>query len=81
MLILDCDHSAEHVEKELERFSKMVTLDQYIIVEDTDAPDKETSPVAAIKKFLSVNKNFVVDRKWEKYGISSNFGGYLLRVL
>lgn len=80
MLILDCDHSADHVYKELDRFSNMVTLGQYIIVEDTDAPDKENGPAGAIQKFLSTNKHFVVDKSREKFEVSSNIGGYLLRV-
>lgn len=80
MVILDCDHSSEHVYAELEKFSGMVSLGQYIIVEDTDAPDKINGPAGAVKKFLSNNKNFVVDRNREKYEVSSNPGGYLLRV-
>lgn len=80
MVILDCDHSSGHVYKELEKFSSMVSVGQYIIVEDTDAPDKSNGPAGAVEKFLSKNKNFVVDKSREKYGISSNLGGYLLRV-
>ena len=80
MLILDCDHNATHVYKELEKYSSMVTLGQYIIVEDTDAPDKNSGPAAAVKRFLSKNKNFMVDKSREKYGVSSNLGGYLLRI-
>lgn len=80
MLILDCDHSADHVYKELERFAPMVSIGQYIIVEDTDAPDRENGPAAAVKKFLSINNNFIVDKSREKYGISSNLGGYLLKL-
>lgn len=75
MVILDCDHSAEHVYAELQKFSGMVSIGQYIIVEDTDAPDKAHGPAAAVEWFLSNNKNFVVDKSREKYGISSNLGG------
>lgn len=82
MVILDCDHSADHVYKELQRFSEFVTPGQYLIVEDTDAQDEEGGgPAAAIKRFLSENKNFKVDKSREKYGISTSLGGYLLRIL
>lgn len=82
MVILDCDHSADHVYKELQKFSSIVTVGQYIIVEDTDAyKDKGGGPAAAVERFLNKNKNFEVDKSREKYEISSNLGGYLLRVL
>lgn len=80
MVILDCNHSAKHVYAELEKYSSMVTLGQYIIVEDTDTSDKSNGPTTAIEKFLTKNKNFIVDKGREKYEISSNLGGYLLRV-
>lgn len=82
MVVLDCHHSAAHVYKELEKFSKFVSIGHYIVVEDTDAQATRLrgGPAAAVAKFLDKNKNFVVDHNREKYGISSNLGGYLLRV-
>lgn len=80
MVILDCHHSAKHVYRELERYSSMVSVGQYLIVEDTDAPKRERGPAAAVEKFLKNNKNFIIDKSREKYGISSNLGGYLLRM-
>jgi cephalosporin hydroxylase len=80
MVILDCHHTATHVYKELEKFSRLVTLGQYIIVEDTDHNLKGKGPAGAIKKFLDKNKNFGVDKSREKYGISSNLGGFLIRT-
>ncbi len=81
MVVLDCHHSASHVYKELEKYSKLVTIGQYLIVEDTDGKiHSGTGPAAAVKKFLKKNKNFVVDKNREMYGISSNLGGYLFRI-
>jgi cephalosporin hydroxylase len=81
MVVLDCHHTMTHVYQELERFSKMVTLGQYVIVEDTDARGLEGGgPANAVERFLSENKNFEVDRSREKYGISSNMGGFLVRT-
>lgn len=80
MVILDCDHSGKHVLAELEKFSGLVSVGQYIIVEDTDAPDRINGPAFAVERFLKSNKNFVVDKSREKFGVSSNPGGYLLRI-
>lgn len=81
MVVLDCHHTASHVYKELEKYSKLVTPGQYIIVEDTDAQGLQGGgPAAAAMKFLKENKNFIADKNREKYGISSNLGGYLLRI-
>ncbi len=81
MVILDCNHTAPHVYKELVRFSEYVSLNQYIIVEDTNLFEKgKNGPIAAIERFLRKNKNFVIDKSREKYGTSTSIGGYLLRV-
>lgn len=81
MVVLDCHHSASHVYKELEKYSGVVTVGQYIIVEDTDARKLQGGgPKAAIEKFLKNNKKFIADKTREKYGISSNIGGYLVRI-
>lgn len=80
MVILDCHHAAKHVYQELERYAPMVSVGQYLIVEDTDMPKRESGPAAAVEKFLKNNKNFIIDKNREKYGISSNLGGYLLRI-
>lgn len=80
MVILDCDHSSNHVCAELEKYSSMVTVGQYIIVEDTVILDKSNGPAGAVEKFLSKNKNFIIDKRREKFGISSNPGGYLLKI-
>lgn len=79
MVILDCDHSANHVYAELEKFSKYVTPGQYLIVEDTVVSDKANGPAGAVQRFLSSNKNFRVDKSREKYGVTCNPGGYLLK--
>ena len=80
MVILDSDNSADYVYQELERFSPLVSLGQYIIIENTIASDKRNGPAGAVKKFLKKNKHFVADHNREKFEITSKPGGYLLKT-
>ena len=72
MVILDSDHRKEHVLKKLGIYSKFVTKDSYIIVENSNInqhpvlPKYEPRPMEAIKEFLKENKNLVIDKIKEK---------------
>jgi cephalosporin hydroxylase len=73
MVILDSNHTHEHVLKELDIYSNFVTSGCYIIVFDTIVEFLEANsfedrpwgvgnnPWTAVQKFLSVNKDFEVD--------------------
>lgn len=77
LVILDSDHSAEHVYNELKLYSTLISIGGYIIVEDTctNGPDK------GAEKFLSENQHFIVDpSKHEKFLISCNPNGFLKRI-
>jgi len=75
MVILDSDHTHEHVLKELQAYSKLVTRDCYLIVMDTsieDAPSelfknrpwrKGNSPKTAVWEFLKTNDRFEIDKQ------------------
>ena len=80
MVILDSDNSAEYVYAELKKFSKIASIGQYIIVANMILQEEDGGPAGAVKKFLKEKKNFVVDKSREKFAISSNPGGYLLRI-
>jgi cephalosporin hydroxylase len=86
LVILDSDHSKEHVLRELTIYSKIVSIGSYIIVEDTNInghpvdPDFGPGPAEAVQQFLKENKNFKVDQNREKYYVSFNAGGYLRRI-
>src|SRR3990167_1910614 len=54
MLILDSDHNEEHVYKELQGLSGLVTNGQYLIIEDTVIQ----RGINAVDKFLKDNNTF-----------------------
>lgn len=86
MAILDSDHSKEHVLKELNLYSKLVTPNQYLIVEDTNIngnpvyDDFGPGPREALDEFLENNSSFVVDENRERFMLTMNPGGYLRRT-
>jgi len=83
MVILDDDHDFEHVRDELEIYSKLVSVGQYLIVEDTNVDwplGIGDGPGKAVHEFLEENDNFVADKSKEKFLLTWNPGGYLKRV-
>ena len=80
LVILDSNHSHEHVLKELELYSPLVTKNSYLIVFDTVIEDISTpqtashqkrpwgkgdNPKTAVKFFLNSNKRFIIDKEIE----------------
>lgn len=94
MVILDSNHTHEHVIRELELYSGFVSLDSYLIVHDTGiemAPhdafsDRDwargNNPFTAVQEFLAAtSSSFVIDHDVsDKLLISSSPKGYLRRV-
>lgn len=86
MVILDSDHRAEHVRKELEIYSRWVSLGCYLIVEDTNingnpvTPLHGAGPMEAVAEFVAQQSNFVIDRAREKFFMTFNPKGYLRRL-
>ncbi len=93
LVILDSSHTHDHVLKELEFYSKLVSKGSYCIVFDTIIElmpknfyknrdwDKGNNPYTAVKLFLKKNKNFVIDKKIQnKLIITAGINGYLKRV-
>ena len=86
MVLLDSDHSMNHVLNELRLYHELVTPGSYLVVEDTHLgghpvlPKKGPGPMEAAVQFLTENSNFVVDSAREKLIVTFNRHGYLRRV-
>ncbi|MED2790239.1 cephalosporin hydroxylase family protein [Bacillus wiedmannii] len=86
LVILDSDHSKEHVSKELLLYKSIVTKGSYLIVEDTSingnplSPDWGPGPMEAVEEFLAKNNNFIIDESKHKFFISFNPKGFLKKI-
>jgi cephalosporin hydroxylase len=86
LVILDSDHSQEHVSKELSLLAPHVNVGSYIIVEDTNVNghptlcDHGNGPYEAVQGFLKSNPEFVVDQSREKFLMTFNPMGFLKRI-
>ena len=86
VVILDSDHSREHVLAELRLYSDFVTPGSYLIVEDTNlnghpvAANFGAGPMEAVREFLEERSDFRPDAEQEKFFLTFNPGGYLRRT-
>jgi cephalosporin hydroxylase len=86
LVTLDSLHTRDHVLKEMEIYSKLVTPGSYLVVQDTNLnghpvePDWGPGPMEAVQEFLKTHDNFVVDRSREKFFLTHYPGGWLKRV-
>ena len=86
MVILDSDHSAQHVGKELELYAPFVSPGSFVLVQDglIDVLDRfrigRPGPLPAIKDFLKRHPEFEVDvERCERFLISHHPMGWLKR--
>ena len=86
LVVLDSDHSCDHVLNELETYGPMVTKGSYMIVEDTNVnghpvlPNFGAGPMEAVKEFLPHHAEFAIDEEREKFMVTQNPSGYLRRL-
>lgn len=93
MVVLDSNHTHQHVLSELNLYSKLVTIGSYLVVFDTiieDMPDdafidrpwgKGNNPKTAVHDFLKTNNSFMIDKSiQDKLLITAAPDGYLKRV-
>jgi cephalosporin hydroxylase len=93
LVILDSNHTHDHVKKEIELYSSIVSLESYLMVFDTlvedlpkgffeDRPwDVGNNPKTAVHEFLQNNSNFAIDKSIQnKLVITAAPDGYLKRI-
>jgi cephalosporin hydroxylase len=93
MVVLDSNHTHEHVAEEMSLYQEFVTMDSYMVVFDTTVefiPDelnsdrpwgKGNNPWTAVQEFLRKNDKFIIDKSiQEKIIITAAIDGYLKRV-
>ena len=92
LVLLDSNHTHDHVLAELDAYAPLVSKKSYCIVYDTFIQDlndsyfknrpwnKKNNPGTAVKKFLETNKNFSIDKSINnQLLISSAINGYIRR--
>jgi cephalosporin hydroxylase len=85
LVVLDSDHSREHVLAELALFAPRVSPGGYVVVEDTNVhghpvlPEHGPGPWEAVEEFLARNRDWERDRAREKFLLTYNPGGFLRR--
>ncbi len=93
MVILDSNHTHDHVLEELKLYAPFVTKNNYLVVFDTiveDMPNelfenrpwgKGNNPKTAVWEFLKDNENFIIDKNIEnKLLITVAPSGYLKKI-
>ena len=86
LVVLDSDHRCDHVYEEMHAYADMVSVGSYLIVEDSNLnghPTKPTfgpGPMEAIDRFLPEDGRFRIDYEREKFLVTWNPRGYLLKI-
>lgn len=91
MVVLDSNHSADHVAAEMAAYAPVVDEGSYLVVMDGaqgqvfDIPRGDTAwqddnPLAALDAFVAGTDEFVVDEHFTRLHVTSNPRGYLRRV-
>lgn len=86
MVVLDAEHTKEHVDQELQLWPQLVTEGQYLVVEDTNInghpvlPEYGPGPMEALAEWLPNHPEFEVDLTRERYYLTFNPQGWLRRI-
>ena len=80
MVSLDSDHRTKHVAKELELYSQLTTIDQYLVVEDCWSYHPEPrGPYQAVEDFLARHPQYARIPVENKYIFAISRDGWLRR--
>ncbi len=90
LVVLDSNHTTEHVYRELQLYSPMVTPGSYLVARDGvqayywDGPTGKTewrdnSPLHALRRFVAESKEFCVDEHYGRLQITTSPEGFLRR--
>jgi cephalosporin hydroxylase len=88
LVVLDSNHTRDHVRRELEHYGRLVTPGSYIVVFDgiievlDDAPNgspewRTDNPLAAIEDYLRDHPEFEVDAYYNRLGVTHCPRGFL----
>jgi cephalosporin hydroxylase len=89
LILHDGDHHEQQVLRDLRSYSKLVSVNSYFIVEDSIVDLFEPGdsigqyyegPLKAIEQFVSENSDFVIDKECERYILTYNPKGFLMRI-
>ena len=91
MVMLDSNHSRDHVRHELELYAPFVSPGSYVVVFDevmpmvADAPNAKPgwdrdNPLEAVRDFLGTHPEFVIDPAYERLRTTYCRSGFLRRV-
>src|SRR6185295_6566683 len=91
MLMLDSNHTRDHVRQELELYAPFVSPGSYIVVFDevmpmvADAPNGKPgwdvdNPLEAVRDFLAEHPEFEIDRSYERLVTTYCRSGFLRRL-
>ena len=86
LVILDADHSRDHVLAELQLWADVVSVGSYVIVEDTNINGHPVyaefgpGPWEAVEQFLAGRSDFTVDESRHRLLMTWNPRGYLRRT-
>ena len=86
LVILDSDHSKQHVLAEMKAFAPLVSKESYMIVQDSNINGHPVyanfgpGPQEAIDEFLAMNDQFRSDSNAERLMFTMHPRGYLKRI-
>ena len=86
MVLLDSDHSKEHVANEIRCYADLVPVGSYLIVQDTNVnghpvyPSFGPGPMEAVEELLANDDRFEIDKTRERMYFTMHPNGYLKRV-